>query len=297
MQDLNDKITGSTLTAAEWDQVPSEIQNVIEGLGQTLSAGDLNQLGKSIAGYVANGTFYTDSGTADAYVLSVIGSKQSPTAYTDGLEVEFVVGNTNTGASTVNVASLGVKSIILESGVATPAGALVVGINYKLRFDTTDDAFHLLTTTNRAIKGSPTAVNASMVGYAFSEDGDTGLFAEGGTTSSGSDIVLRSDGIDIGKFTTSDKSLVATGYTKLPSGAILQWGEFTQSDNGGTVAFTFNLPLTMPNATLQAFLTIGNNNSVTAINASVESLSATQVSGFTAGPTSSRKYRIFAIGH
>ena len=81
MQDLNDKITGNSLTAPEWNEVPSEIQNIIEGLGITLSGGDLNQLGKAIAGYVANGSFYTDSGAADAYVLSVIGSKQALPAY------------------------------------------------------------------------------------------------------------------------------------------------------------------------------------------------------------------------
>lgn len=148
MDDLNDKVTGGTLTAAEWNQVPSEIQSVIEGLGITLSGGDLNQLGKAIAGYVANGTFYTDSGAADAYVLSVIGSKQAPTAYTDGLEAVFIVGNTNTGASTVNVAGLGVKSIKKSSAtVALAAGELVAGAEYILIFDLAGDSFDLKATT------------------------------------------------------------------------------------------------------------------------------------------------------
>ena len=145
MQDLNDKVTGGTLTAAEWNEVPSEIQNVIEGLGITLSGADLNQLGKAIAGYVANGTFYTDSGAADAYVLSVIGSKQAPTAYTDGLKISFVVGNTNTGASTVNVASLGVKDLKKESGsTALDADDLVGGSTYTGVFDLAADAFDVV---------------------------------------------------------------------------------------------------------------------------------------------------------
>ena len=109
MQDLNDKITGGNLSAAEWNEVPSEIQIVIENTGQTLSGGDLNQLGKAIADYVANGSFYTDSGTANAKVLTAIGLKQAPTAYTDGMVVTFVVGTTNTGATNVNVATLGVN--------------------------------------------------------------------------------------------------------------------------------------------------------------------------------------------
>ena len=47
MQDLNDKITGNELTAAEWNEVPSEIQNAIEASGQALSSGDLTQLRKA----------------------------------------------------------------------------------------------------------------------------------------------------------------------------------------------------------------------------------------------------------
>ena len=114
MQDLNDKITGSTLTATEWNELPTEVQNVIVALNITLSSSDLNQLGKGIAGYVANGNFYIDSGIADAYVVSTIGSKQSPPQYTDGMEVIFIAGNRNLTASpTVNVAALGVKSITL----------------------------------------------------------------------------------------------------------------------------------------------------------------------------------------
>src|SRR4030065_608139 len=123
MQDLNDKITGNTLTASEWNQVPSEIQNVIEGLGIALSGADLNQLGKAIAGYVANGSFYTDSGIADAYVLTAIGSKKSPVAHTQGMLISFIAGNDNTGTATVNVAGLGVKDLRDPGGAVLTANS------------------------------------------------------------------------------------------------------------------------------------------------------------------------------
>jgi len=138
MQDLNDKITGSTLTASEWNEVPSELQNVIENTGQTLSGGDLNQLGKGIADYSVNGTFYTDSGAADAYVLTTIGLKQTSTAYTDGFAINFVPGNTNTGASTVNVGSLGVKSLKYFDGSDMPAGVIATGSEVGAVYDGTD---------------------------------------------------------------------------------------------------------------------------------------------------------------
>lgn len=143
MQDLNDKITGNTLTAAEWNEVPSEIQNVIEALGITLSSGDLNQLGKAIAGYVANGIFYTDSGIADAYVLIKIGLKQTATAYADGFFASFIAGNPGTGgAATVNVAGLGVKNIKLSGGGDPLAGSISGRVN--LVFDGPNDRFELL---------------------------------------------------------------------------------------------------------------------------------------------------------
>jgi len=124
MQDLNDKITGDTLTAAEFVQPMSELQNVIEATGQTLSSGDLNQLGKGIAEYAASGAFYTDSGAADAYVLTAVGGKQAPAAYADGQTFTFVTANPNTGASTANPAGLGVKNIKLADGTDPGAGAI-----------------------------------------------------------------------------------------------------------------------------------------------------------------------------
>jgi hypothetical protein len=145
MQDLNDKITGGTLTALEWNEVPSEIQNVIEGLGITLSSGDLNQLGKAIAGYVANGTFYTDSGAADAYVLTTIGSKQALTAYTDGAVFDFIAANPGTGgAATVNVAAIGPKNIKLADG-NDPAAGQIDG-RVTLKFDLANNRCELIQT-------------------------------------------------------------------------------------------------------------------------------------------------------
>jgi hypothetical protein len=53
MEDLNDKATGGTLTAIQWNQPMSEIQKLIEDSGQTLSSADVEQLSKSTAVVVA----------------------------------------------------------------------------------------------------------------------------------------------------------------------------------------------------------------------------------------------------
>jgi len=147
MEDLNDKLMGGTLTSDEWNQVPSELQNVIGALGIALLAGDLNQLGKAIAGMCGASTWYSESGAADAYVCNVVGAKHGPVALDavhDGLIVRFRPGNANTGASTINVNSLGVVDIKREDGSALSAGDLVTTRDAFLRWDNASGDFFLL---------------------------------------------------------------------------------------------------------------------------------------------------------
>lgn len=49
----------------------------------------------------------------------------------------------------------------------------------------------------RSAKGLPGAGNASQVGYGFAGDGDTGLYATGGTDTDGSALVLLVDGVEV----------------------------------------------------------------------------------------------------
>lgn len=254
MEDLNDKITGGTLTAAEWNQVPSEIQNVIEGLGITLSSGDVNQLGKAIAGYAANGAFYTDSGAANAYVLSVIGSKQAPTAYTNGMLIRFVVGNTNTGASTVNVAGLGVKNIKTPTG-ADPAGGAMQGTFVAEAFYNSAAGYFVLTS------GNATETFRGNIELATNTEVQTGTDTVRAVTAAG--------------LASFAKTFSADGYQKFPGGFIVQWGNSGSVTAGGNT--TINFSIAFPTAHLR-----------TVITAETSSDSTTPLSGaWQAGTTSS----------
>lgn len=173
MQDLNDKVTGGTLSAAEWNEVPSEIQNVIEALGQVLATGDLNQLGKSIAGYAGAGHWYAEAGLADAYVVNPIGGKQGPVSLDvdhDGLLVRFVPGNANTGASTINVNALGDKDLTREDGSPLQSGDLVLGRDAWVRWDFAADDFKLQTFN---IPGSLDVPRGYIDGFRTSNAADT----------------------------------------------------------------------------------------------------------------------------
>lgn len=81
--------------------------------------------------------YAADSGTANAYVITL---SPAPTAYTTGMRISFKAGNANTGASTINVNSLGVKSIKVSNGtsLADPiANTILAGQVVPLVYDGT----------------------------------------------------------------------------------------------------------------------------------------------------------------
>jgi hypothetical protein len=142
--DIPNKVTGSSLTAAEFMQIVTELEQQIADVGQVVSSADLGQVSKSTANYVANGSFYVDSGAADAYVLSGGGSKKGITAYQEGMSLLFKVSATNTGASTVNVNSLGNKAITDFNGNALTAGQLLVNDYVEIIFVNASNHFRII---------------------------------------------------------------------------------------------------------------------------------------------------------
>lgn len=101
-----------------------------------LDGGDLATINAQIAltkSYIpAVISQYQDFGTADHYLLSATaGGTPLPTAYTDGMIIGFTPQNANTGASTVNVAGLGVKNLLLWGGGPLTAGYMDTSKAYQ----------------------------------------------------------------------------------------------------------------------------------------------------------------------
>lgn len=114
------------LLNSEWNQLASEFLNMFAWAGQVSTAGDLNQVGKNIAAYANGGQYYIDSGVADSYLLTAAVGKQAPPFYFDGMIVKFLVTNTNTGASDINVAGIGTVALTKFNGTNLDANALRV---------------------------------------------------------------------------------------------------------------------------------------------------------------------------
>jgi len=120
---------GDTLGASGFNAFITELENICKDLGFTLDPEggpdtDFDMLGKALAMMGSGAEYYADSGSANTYVLSRVGNMQSVRAYFDGMRVTFQAGNTNTGASTINVDSLGSKAIVRADGTALSGGEI-----------------------------------------------------------------------------------------------------------------------------------------------------------------------------
>lgn len=136
--DPSSGIKGTQVDAAWLNSVQEELAAVVEGAGATLDASDTGQLLAALRGFYRADVFLAaDSGGANAYVLSATGV--APTALFDGLRVRFRPATDNTGASTVNFAGLGLKSI---SNCST--GFIKAGNMTELEFDSVADAFKIV---------------------------------------------------------------------------------------------------------------------------------------------------------
>jgi hypothetical protein len=220
---IADKIEGSSYTPAEWNQFKNEIMNIQTSSGQA-NASNSVQLKQAVARYVANSSSYTDSGIADAYSLTEIGSNDKPSAYLDGITARFLAGNTNTGASTLAISGLATKSIKKNGFVdALDAGDIVAGQLYMAYYSLSDDEWEL------------TSLNFSTGG------GGGGGFGINENTQSGAYSLLTTDyGVD------NDKTVVYTGtgghaFTGITSASLTAGESYTYIEHRGAGLLTVDL--------------------------------------------------------
>lgn len=104
--------------------------------GETAQWAAIPNIGE-VSQLVSRGSFFTDGGTANSYVLTSTGV--SPSAYYDGMRVLFRPANGNNGSSSVNVSGLGVKTI---SNAST--GFIKPGLLVELEYISATNDFRIL---------------------------------------------------------------------------------------------------------------------------------------------------------
>jgi hypothetical protein len=107
------------------------------GTGGATAATARTSLGVPATAAVQDGSilFASDTGAANAYVITL---GTVPAAYTTGMEIRFKATNANSGASTINVNALGLKSIKKQSATALASGDILAGQIVVLDYDGTN---------------------------------------------------------------------------------------------------------------------------------------------------------------
>jgi hypothetical protein len=114
-------------------------------------------------------TYAEDTGAEDAYLVAL---PTTATEYIDGMSICMKPANNNTGASTINVDSIGVVAIKTTLGEDPGANEIVAGIPLELRYSETTGYFYMVqsSTASAATAGvyalAAAASAAEASGYA-----------------------------------------------------------------------------------------------------------------------------------
>jgi microcystin-dependent protein len=230
----------------------------------------------------SSATYYpTVGGTADAITLT--GAAAAITAYAAGQTFFFIAGATNTGAVTVNVDSVGVKSITGPAGTALTAGQIVVGSTYSMTYDGTQ--FQISTSAGAATAFSvgtmmawPTATVPTgwleCYGQEISTTTYAALYAVIGT--------LYNTGGESGTFRLPDmRGRVIAGEDDMGGSSANRLTGLTNGVNGDTLGTTGGLESTtiaqanLPVANLSHSLSVSTtiNNGANVVGGSINGIS------------------------
>jgi hypothetical protein len=161
---MQDGVT--SLNATYFNDIPRELENLIQAASIVLSGADLNQAGAAVSVFVAGSDFYACANTGDAYALSAVESLRQPPAYFVGYRARFKASATNTTiAPTVNIGAIG--AVPLNFGHLENLGTPAVAIGdiaedqvYEIVYSKTDDG---LTAYWRLVNGAGEQTRAKYI--------------------------------------------------------------------------------------------------------------------------------------
>jgi hypothetical protein len=107
------------------------------------------EFGNVAAGFSILAVQGTDSGSANAYVVTTSGGKDG--IYTDGMIVEFKAANSNTTNSTIAVDGGATVGLTSSGGQALAGGAVIGGTWYRAMYNSTYSAFTIIAPTSLVI--------------------------------------------------------------------------------------------------------------------------------------------------
>jgi hypothetical protein len=162
-------------------------------------------------------------------------------AYATGNLFSFVAANTNTGATTININSLGAKSITKSGTTALVAGDLVTGQVYLIEYDGT--RFQLI---------NPSSTSASVSSITFGSTGLTPSTATSGAVTVAGTLAVANGGTGV-TTSTGTTNVVLSNSPTLTNPTVTNYVETPYTANSSTA-----ITLALTNGTVQIITLTGN---------------------------------------
>ena len=247
------------LPAAEANSIVSELKNTVIASGQALDENNSQQVAQALTDHALGASYAEDTGTANNYILSITGSRQTPPVLVKGYRLFFQTGNVNTSTTpTLNYAGLGVKTIVAENGTdAIVAGDIKVGAYNEVVYDETNWCL-ILSKVNSASETVAGTIKISTTAQVAAGVDDT-------TAVTPLKLLSYLNGVKEVSVTVSGAGVSAAGYTifkDIATGAIIRkvvWGRYNTitSDNGRNI--TFPITFTTIHSALVSIVQNGGN--------------------------------------
>lgn len=135
----------------------------------------------------------TTGGSANTQTLS---SGFSMSSYQQDMPISFEAGFTNTGAATLNIDSIGAKSIVHPDGTALTAGDITAGGAYWVTYEAGDDEFILQGIEGAIKKGTHTIWVPSLAMVSAATNGPSRGSAEASSNAQNYSTLDFDDGTD-----------------------------------------------------------------------------------------------------
>ena len=182
--------------------------------------------------------YAADTGAADAIVVTL---PHVPTGYTDGMQIVFKAAATNTGATTINVNALGVKSVRRQDGSALVAGDITAGSLISARYNATS-GYVEISAGLISTAGTMGLQNASAVNITAGTIGGTDVATIATTVDTVGEAEAKAGTATTRRFWTAQRVKQAQTWTIITANttAVLG-GRYICDTSAG--AFTLTLPL------------------------------------------------------
>ena len=211
-------VTGTTAVAGHINNVALAIETGFDKMPSKLEL-DENRYNYAVA-----------TGSANAYVASL----PQTLTLTDGMSLVFKAAVANTGATTLNLNSLGAKSIVNADGTSLASGAIVLNQPVAVRYESVNGRYVLMSMSpnvvglieaNKVITNADVVLTHADVVLAEADKVQTGLdrVATGNDkTATNADVVLTNADVVLAEADKVQTGLdrVATGLDRVATAAI-----------------------------------------------------------------------------